>query len=395
MNFNKKNILTNKQNFINPRKFKTMKNLILTICLSAAVSFSFAQIDVVGPAGDVGVGIANPTEKLDIGGNLLVRGSTLNIGKGAGGNQVALQIGDGRTAQGKASFELIADKNSYPDFGFRFIRFTNGFTNIDHRGSSNLVFSNLDGASTFFGTSGSAKFSIHSNKVQAEVNAYKPGGGPWSSISDKRAKEDVNAYNKGLKEILSINPVSYKYNAEFIEANDQTYVGVIAQDLQKVVPSMVKDYDFTDIAAKKHTGYLSVDPNEFTYMLINSVKEQQEVIQNLQSQVNDLAKLVTDLQSNNSNTSLIVGETNKAQLAQNTPNPLKNTTKIEYFIPSESKSAAISVFDLSGKLIKSESISAKGLGSINLKVQDVSSGLYTYSLIIDGLTIDTKKMIIE
>jgi len=247
-----------------------------------------------------------------------------------------------------------------------------------------------------YSSGGSARFSIQNNKVQSEVNAYKPGGGPWSSISDENAKRDINSYDKGLKEVLSINPVSYKYNVDFLEADDKTYVGVVAQDLQKVVPSMVKEYDYTDISAKKHTGLLSVDPNEFTYMLINAVKEQQEVINKLNDQVNDLSKIVNDLQpSDVINSTLDIDATNKAQLAQNTPNPLKNTTKIEYFVPTGSKDAKISVFDLNGKLIKSENIAESGLGSINLKVKDVSSGLYTYSLVVDGQTIDTKKMIIE
>jgi len=373
-----------------------MKNLIITFCLSIAVSLAFAQIDVVGPVGNVGIGITNPTQKLDVSGNLLVRGPQLNIGKWAGANQASLQIGHERGQNGKASFELIADKTSYSDWGFRFVRFANGFTNIEHRSSSNLVFNNVDGSSTYFGTAGTPKFSVQINKIQSEVNAYKPGGGPWSSISDKKAKKDVNLYNKGLKELLEIEPVSYKYSVDFIKDNNETYVGVIAQDLQKVVPSMVKDYDYNDINAKTHTGYLSVDPNEFTYILINSVKEQQELIKTLQSQVNDLSKLVTDLQNGNSTVLSISDiDVNKAQLAQNTPNPLKNITKIEYFLPESAKTASINIFDLSGKLIKSEGLEAKGLGSLNLKVQDIASGLYTYSLVVDGVSIDTKKMIIE
>jgi len=96
-----------------------MKNLIFTICLSVAVSFSFAQIDVVGPPGDVGIGISNPIEKLDVSGNLLVRGQQINIGKWAGSNPVSLQIGHERGSNGQASFELIADRNSYAVFEWR------------------------------------------------------------------------------------------------------------------------------------------------------------------------------------------------------------------------------------------------------------------------------------
>lgn len=373
-----------------------MKNLIFTICLSVAVSFSFAQIDVVGPNGNVGVGIASPSSKLDVNGNMKVRGPNLLIGQGAGSNQVGLQVGDGRSAQGAASFELIADKNSYPDYGFRFIRYPNGFTNMDYRGSQNFVINGTDGGSIFFSTSGNAKFSVQSNRIESTVQAYKPGGGMWAALSDRRSKESIKPYDKGLDELLQVNPISYKYKVDFLEDNGETHVGVIAQEVQEIVPSMVKAYTHLDIEAKKTEGYLSVDPSEFTYMLINSVKEQQNLIQKLQDQVKDLSRLVNDLQSETATTLSISDiDADKPFLAQNTPNPLSENTKIEYYLPENTKKAFINMFDLNGKLIKSQPLSGTGIGSINLKIEDVSSGLYTYSLTIDGVMIDTKKMIIE
>lgn len=62
-------------------------------------------------------------------------------------------------------------------------------------------------------------------------------------------------------------------------ASDQEYVGVIAQDIKKILPSMVSEAKTSfkqknlDVAEE---NYLMVDPNEFTYMLINAKNKRVE-----------------------------------------------------------------------------------------------------------------------
>lgn len=106
-------------------------------------------------------------------------------------------------------------------------------------------------------------------------DAYRPGGGAWLAISDRRLKRDIEAYRDGLATLRSVAPVTYQYNGVAgTPDNGQAYVGVIAQDLQAVAPYMVK-----------HAGeYLTVDPSAFTYLLINAVKEQDAEIQALKQQ---------------------------------------------------------------------------------------------------------------
>jgi len=381
-----------------------MRNLMLTFCLSMLVSLAFSQINVVAPDGDVGIGTSSPEAKLDVNGDVIIRGSLLNIGNNAStfNDYVALKVGGERPANGKAAFELIADQQNYPDWGFRFIRFANGHTNLDHRGTNSLSFNNQDGAATYFGTFGDARFSIHTEQIYSYVQAFKLGGGMWATASDKRLKKDINLYKKGLKEILSINPVSYKYDKAIADLSDETYVGVIAQEVQQIVPTMVKEHDFTDISEKKHKGYLSVDPNEFTYMLINSVKEQQQLIENLQktnavleSKLINLSEIVENIQSYSSGINTTIEGSGMAYLAQNIPNPIKEYTKIKFFIPNETNKAFLTVQNLSGQLIKRIDITEKGSGFIDLKLIDLSGGLYSYKLNVDGMDIDTKKMIVE
>jgi hypothetical protein len=117
--------------------------------------------------------------------------------------------------------------------------------------------------------------------VYADGNLYasgatiKPGGGAWTAPSDARIKSDVAPFSEGLTEIENVRPVRFKYNGLGGVKNDgKTYVGVVAQDLQKVLPWMVTEQPQklhpTD---KNDTDLKQVDPGAFTYLLINAVKE--------------------------------------------------------------------------------------------------------------------------
>jgi len=111
-------------------------------------------------------------------------------------------------------------------------------------------------------------------------SAQKPGGGMWSNYSDARVKKDVHPLRWGLEELRAVHPVTYKYNGLGGTTDDgHQYVGVIAQELEKILPSMV-----TSRAGKlrstdtEQTAIKVVDPSAFTFVLINAVKEQQEII---------------------------------------------------------------------------------------------------------------------
>jgi endosialidase-like protein len=117
--------------------------------------------------------------------------------------------------------------------------------------------------------------------MQITGSAQKPGGGSWDSLSDARVKRDVKDFHQGLAELARVRPVSFKYNGlGSTEDDGHEYVGVIAQELERVLPAMVSSRK-----AKLHPGDAQeielkrVDPSDFTYVLINAVKEQEKVIE--------------------------------------------------------------------------------------------------------------------
>jgi hypothetical protein len=126
-------------------------------------------------------------------------------------------------------------------------------------------------------TSPSAKLSVNGT-------ADKPGGGSWAVFSDARLKSDITPYEDGLSSLMKINPVLYHYNELSGCDTKPEYIGVVAQDLQKVAPYMVGTFTKDDVE------YLKVDNSAMTYMLINAVKEQQQMIEQLREEIEMLKK---------------------------------------------------------------------------------------------------------
>ncbi len=118
----------------------------------------------------------------------------------------------------------------------------------------------------------------------SDGQAYKPGGGDWAAISDARLKEDIHPYTRGLAELRALRPVRYKYKKEYWAASDRYFTGLIAQEVQDVVPEMVHPYKFQAIGDKL-IDVLAMDPSDLTYMLINAVKELEAENQQLKARL--------------------------------------------------------------------------------------------------------------
>jgi parallel beta-helix repeat protein len=89
--------------------------------------------------------------------------------------------------------------------------------------------------------------------------------GAWIVNSDKNLKQDINDLTYGLDIIKLLNPKSYKFISE-IEINKEncpTRIGLIAQDVEQIVPELV---------SKNENNY-GLDYIGLIPILINSIKE--------------------------------------------------------------------------------------------------------------------------
>ncbi|HCT51849.1 MAG TPA: hypothetical protein DF712_05255, partial [Balneola sp.] len=128
----------------------------------------------------------------------------------------------------------------------------------------------------------------------AAGDAAKPGGGSWSSTSDARVKSIEADYTSSLSEILKLSPKKYQYNGSGSGApiDGKTYVGLIAQEAELAMPSMVRKVEGeltgSDGIARIVDDYRVIDTSELTYTLINAIKDQQQIIEDLKSRIERL-----------------------------------------------------------------------------------------------------------
>ena len=124
--------------------------------------------------------------------------------------------------------------------------------------------------------------------------------GTWGT-SDRTLKKNIRKFSKGLSVIDNINVVSYDYIEETTK-NSSGRVGVLAQELQAVAPHLVKTIEMdvptgkkdeygNEIIEDKAKEVLVVNTEGLSFLLINAVKEQQLVIEQLKQEVALLKKL--------------------------------------------------------------------------------------------------------
>jgi hypothetical protein len=82
-------------------------------------------------------------------------------------------------------------------------------------------------------------------------------------------------------------------------------------------------------------------------------------------------------------------------LDQNVPNPFTESTMITYTLPQNYTKAEMIFTNNQGQLVKTISLNGKGEGRLNVMANDLSHGIYSYSLVVDGRILDSKKMIKE
>jgi hypothetical protein len=250
-------------------------------------------------------------------------------------------------------------------------------------------------------------------------NAFGP---TFWTTSDKRYKTNIQQLTNVREKLNQLSGYSYEFANESMNGyhfNKGKQIGFIAQELKEVFPELV---------TSEVNGYLAVNYQGMIPVLVEAIKDQQKQIDEktgnsseVQKQIEDLKKSNEELKNQNnalSNkldqleqmiTSCFSANQNGAKasgsqivklsdkniivLNQNVPNPFAESTVISYNIPVDFSKAQLIFTANDGRLIKTVDVTTKGEGSFNVFANDLSNGLYTYSLVVDGKVISTKKMV--
>jgi len=98
-------------------------------------------------------------------------------------------------------------------------------------------------------------------------DAYKTNGGTsWAITSDIRLKNLLGNYEKGLQEITTLQPVTFRYKSDNPRKLDPAIeqVGFVAQEVQKIFPEAVSEGP---------DGYLDFNIHSINVAMINAIKE--------------------------------------------------------------------------------------------------------------------------
>jgi len=126
------------------------------------------------------------------------------------------------------------------------------------------------------------------------INGIFSPKGMVKSPSDRRYKKNIEPLTGVLDKLNLVNGVYFDWRLdEFPDMirNQGRQIGVIAQDLEKAYPELV---------STNREGYKTVDYMKLTAILIEAVKEQQQVIEELENKniqfINEIEK-INDLQN--------------------------------------------------------------------------------------------------
>ena len=76
------------------------------------------------------------------------------------------------------------------------------------------------------------------------------------------------------------------------------------------------------------------------------------------------------------------------------PNPTSTLVNIDYDLPLEIESAGVRILNLFGSVLKEVDIE-RGTNKLTVDVSDLKSGIYFYTVLINGNLYETKKLIIQ
>lgn len=250
-------------------------------------------------------------------------------------------------------------------------------------------------------------------------SAAKPTSSTWTIASDQRTKRNIASYAHALDLVRQVKIVTYQYNGLANTPDGENGVGVIAQDFQRVFPNSVKSFSVKDSSGTNET-FLGVDLHELFVANVGAVKELDSIVstQNsalkgkVDSLTNQLAEVLNQIRQLASNmnaccergasksstenttvTDVTLNNSLTIVLEQNVPNPFAEQTSINYFLPDNTVKAQMLFHNSQGLLIQSVDLIQKGNGMLNVFAQDLTSGIYSYTLVVDGKIIETKKMV--
>jgi hypothetical protein len=236
--------------------------------VEGGADFTGGNVLLCRDSGRVGIGTSSPSAPLHVVGNSYVQSGTLftdaisaysgsSVNINAGSSHFNVTVNGSERARIDSSGRLLLNTTS-----------VDGMMRIDNAGQTTQTLLSLkDSGGT--GTHTQIQFE-NTNGVVGNINTSGTSTA-YNTSSDARLK-DVTGEARGLDVINALNPVSYNWKAD-----GKADEGLIAQEVAEIVPNAV---------SQNEEEYYQMDYSKLVVHLVKGMKEQQEQIEALQSEIN-------------------------------------------------------------------------------------------------------------
>ncbi len=332
------------------------------------------------------------TSGAEIHGRVLGIRTTADVGFSAG-NTIGVDVGS-FTTDGDAYGVNVESRSNGINHGVHSV--ASSATSTEAVGLWGRAWSGVPNA-TIYGVYGNAPIQINSYAGYFVGDVFTTGA---YLPSDRKLKKEIEPLNSALQSILRLKPATYLYNTDaYSQMNLQKgkRYGFIAEELEEVFPVLVKqsrhpeEKDDKGNVIKEAVDFKAVNYIELIPVLTKAIQEQQQQIDAQQAQIEELKAAL----ANKTGVSDGIGGQSNGFLGQNAPNPFTRNTIISYKLPASTQTAAIGVYDLSGREVKLVPLGTATEGNVTIEADSLHAGMYVYSLIINGQPFETKKMILS
>ena len=248
------------------------------------------------PGGNVGIGTTSPSSKFTItnatgGAESWTGGIRIENTSSTTGESAIAFSNDGTSGTGSNQWILGLNQSSHFDIAYG-TQFTNGNTHVRVLNNGKVGIS-LTSPSYLLHVGGQAKINtalgvgVNPTATTGRIDASNDVVA--FSTSDKRLKENIISISNPLSKIEKISGVEFDWKPLTEEEKETVHgfeghdVGVIAQEVEEVLPEVVTERD---------NGYKAVKYEKIVPLLIEGIKELKSENDTLRKELEDIKKIV-------------------------------------------------------------------------------------------------------
>ena len=159
-------------------------------------------------------------------------------------------------------------------------------TDVDYIGFNSDNYLDMSAANVFkVIVSGNEAFRVDTS---GNIHAAEDVVAFSTTISDARLKEDVETIESASEKVSRLRGVEYTWKKG--GRKGQREIGLIAQEVEEVIPSIVREHQLPLVKGldDSSASYKTVDYEKLVALLIESNKEQQDIIAQLEERIIDI-----------------------------------------------------------------------------------------------------------